>query len=82
LNVVIDDHHARRILHTSPAPWLVELVGDEALYTTPRWATRLRSALAAPRGGTLLVISPSRNVISYFAVSTDYRYVASDSASH
>ena len=54
MNVIVDDHWLRRVLVTPRPVWLSELLADDGeLTTTPRWQTRLRSALEHPRNGVL-----------------------------
>lgn len=54
MNVVIDDHHLRRVLRNGEPDWMFAITGaDDSIYTTPRFKRRLESALQNPQGGTL-----------------------------
>jgi hypothetical protein len=53
MNVVLDDQFIRRVLVSMTPPWLIDLIADGEIYTTPRWKQRLVQAFENPGNGIL-----------------------------
>jgi hypothetical protein len=58
MNVVLDDQFIKRVLVSKIPSWLIDLVDDGEIFTTPRWKQRIINSLQNPGNGML-----SRDVV-------------------